>query len=43
MNLTLYLNLNLKESNALVRALAYQLYENYGVVKEKSKKSLVKK
>ncbi len=32
-----------KESNSLVRALSYQLYENYGVVKREKVGSLVKK
>ena len=32
-----------KESNSLVRALSYQLYENYGVVKREKVVSLVKK
>jgi len=32
-----------KESNSLVRALSYQLYENYGVVKREKLGSLVKK
>ena len=34
---------SIKESNSLVRALSYQLYENYGVVKREKVGSLVKK
>ena len=34
---------SIKESNSLVRALSYQLYENYGVVKREKVVSLVKK
>ena len=34
---------SIKESNALVRALSYQLYENYGVVKREKVGTLVKK
>ena len=34
---------SIKESNAQVRALSYQLYENYGVVKREKVGSLVKK
>ncbi len=34
---------SIKESNSLVRALSYQLYENYGVVKREKVGSLIKK
>ena len=34
---------SIKESNSLVRALSYQLYENYGVVKREKVGTLVKK